>query len=64
MELRWRYSDDGKRMLVHLNDTPHHATIVLKVGVPKRVTEHDIRSAVRAMLIRGIEEMAKIWLKP
>ena len=49
-------------MLVQLNDTAHHATIILKMGVPIRVGEHDIRSAVRAMLIRGVEETAKIRL--
>ena len=63
VELRRRYTDDGKRMLVHLNNTAHHSPIILEMSVPKRVGEHDIRSAVRAMLIGGVEEMAKIRLK-
>src|ERR1700730_8097459 len=63
VELRRRYPEDGKRMLVHLNPTAHHATIILEMGVPIRVGEHDIRSAVRAMLIGGVKEMAKIRLK-
>lgn len=50
-------------MLVHLNRTAHYATIILKLGVPKRVGKHDIRSTVRAMLIGGVEEMAKIRLQ-
>src|ERR1019366_5073943 len=51
-----------KRMLVHLNDTAHHATIVLKMAVPVRVGEHDIGSAVRAMLVEAVEEAAEIRL--
>ena len=51
-------------MLVQLNHTAHHAAIVLKMAVPICVAEHDIRSAVRAMLIGGVEETAKIRLNP
>jgi hypothetical protein len=49
-------------MLVELNNTAHHVAIVLKTGVPIRVAEHDIRSAVGAMLIGCVEEPAKIRL--
>src|ERR1700680_1542724 len=64
LEPRRRYTDDGERMLIDPNDAAHHATIVLKMGVPIWVGEHDIRSAVLAMLIGGVEEMAKIRLNP
>ena len=49
-------------MLVHLHNTAHHAAIILKMGVPIRVGEHDIGSAVRAMLVGGVEETAEIRL--
>ena len=49
-------------MLVQLNHAAHHAAIVLKMAVPICVAEHDIRSAVRAVLIRAVKETAKIRL--
>ena len=49
-------------MLVHLDNTAHHAAIVLKMAVPIGITDHQIRSAVGAMLIGGVEEAAKIRL--
>ena len=51
-------------MLVQLNDAAHDATIIVKVAVPICMTEHDIRSAVRAMLIGRVKETAEIWLNP
>ena len=51
-----------KGCLLSLNNAAHHAAIILKMGVPIRVGEHDIRSAVRAMLIGGVEETAEIRL--
>src|ERR1700730_1426563 len=63
-ELGWRYTDDGERMFVELNDTAHHTSIVLKMAVPKRVGEHDIRGAVGAMLIGTVKETAEIRLNP
>ena len=62
MELGRRYAEDGEGMLVHLDHTAHHAAIILKMAVPIGVGEHDIRSAVGAMLIGGVEETAKIRL--
>ena len=61
-KLRRRHADDGKRMLVQLDHAAHHAAIILKMAVPIRVHEHDIRSAVGAVLIGGVEETAKIRL--
>ncbi len=49
-------------MLVQLNNATDHAAIVLKTGMPKRVGEHDIRSAVWTLLIGAVKEAAKIWL--
>ena len=49
-------------MLVQLNDTAHHAAVILKVAVPIRVGEDYVRSAVRAMLIGEVEEAAEIGL--
>src|SRR5215471_15547008 len=48
---RRRYTEDGKGTLVELDCTAHHAAIVLKVGVPKCIGKHHIRSAVRPTLI-------------
>src|SRR5690242_1866704 len=59
-EVRWRNADDGKRMLVHPNRAAHHPAVILKMGVPIRVTEHEIWCAVRAMLIGAVKETAKI----
>ncbi len=49
-------------MLVQVNNTAHRATIVLKATMPICVFEHDIRSAVRALLIGAVEEAAHIRL--
>ena len=62
-ELRRRHAHNRKRILIHLNNTAHHARIIVKMAVPIRVSEHDVRSAVRAMLIGGVEQTAKIRLK-
>jgi len=60
VETRRRYTEDSKGTLVELNCTAHHVAIVLKMAVPKRIGEHNIRSAVRAMLIGRVNESAKI----
>src|SRR5215471_14876123 len=62
-ELRRGYSNDGEGMLVELNGSAHDATVILKMRVPICVAEYDIRSAVRAVLIGGVEETAKMRLK-
>ena len=63
VELSRCHAHNGKRMLIHLNNAAHHARIIVKMGVPIRVGEHDVWSAVRAMLIGGVEQTAKIRLK-
>ena len=60
MELKRRHAHNRKRILIHLNNTAHHARIIVKMAVPIRVGEHDVRSAVRAILIAGVEQTAKI----
>ncbi len=49
-------------MFVQLNDAAHYAAVILKMAVPIGVRQNDIRSAVWAMLIRGVNESAKIRL--
>src|SRR5262245_57331162 len=56
------YTEDGKRMLVELNDAAHNATIILKPGVPTVVAEDDIRSAVRAVFVGAVGEAAEVRL--
>src|SRR5271157_2929086 len=62
LEFRRRYTEDGKWMLVQLNDTADHTAIILKMAVPICVGEHDIRSAVGTMLIGAVEEAAEMRL--
>src|SRR5271157_220839 len=55
-----RDPDNGERVLVQVNRSAHYARIVLKLGVPKRMSEDDVGGAVRAVLIRRVNEPAKI----
>src|ERR1700738_2147268 len=64
LEARRRYTDDGERTFVQLDHTANHASIVMETAVPIRVSKHDIGSAIRAVLIRGVEDLAKIRLYP
>jgi len=50
-------------MLVQLNDSPDDAGISLKTSVPICMAEHDIGSAVGAMLIGGMNEPTEIRVK-
>src|ERR1700675_2493120 len=56
VESRRGYTDDSKRMFVQLDNATHHAAIILKMAVPKRVGEYDIRGAVRAMLVGRVDQ--------
>src|SRR5207302_7619511 len=47
-------------MLVELHRSTDYASIILKAAMPVRVTEHQIRRAVRATLVRTAVEPAKI----
>src|SRR5690242_18646982 len=49
-------------MLVHPDNTAYDTTVVLKMRMPIRVTEHYVWRAVRAMLIGVVEDAAKIGL--
>src|SRR5579864_1469572 len=62
VKLGWRHANDRERMLIQLNHTTDHPTVVVKTGMPKLIAEHDIRSAVCAMLVRRMEKAAKIGL--
>jgi hypothetical protein len=57
-----RHAKDGEWMPVEPNNAAHHGAIVLKMGVPICVGEHDIRRAVWAMLIGIVEESPKVRL--
>lgn len=63
IKLRGRDADDSKRMFVQLDDAADNASIILKTSVPIRIAEHDIWSAMGAMLIGGMNEPAEIRLK-
>src|SRR5215469_6082320 len=55
-----RYANDRKRMFVQLNGSTDHGTIVLEMTVPVRVAEHQIRRAIRPVLIGSVEETAEM----
>src|SRR5947209_5865167 len=46
-----RHPDDGERMLVEADHAADHPGVVVKMRMPVSVREHDIGSAVRAMLV-------------
>ncbi len=58
------YTDDRERMLAQPNSAAHHAGIILKVAVPICIAQHEIRSAVAAVLIGTVEETPQIRLRP
>src|SRR5208282_3026456 len=62
VELWRRHAKDREWMLVQPDFAPHCAGIILKMAVPIRVREHNIRCAVQAMLVRRVHEPAKIRL--
>src|ERR1700756_925658 len=49
-------------MLVQLDRPSHRAAIAVKMTRPVGMAQHDIRAAVRAMLIRGVKEAPKVRL--
>src|SRR5581483_12316539 len=46
-------------MLVDLNRAADHGAVLVEAGVPVRVGEDDIRSAVRAALVGRVEEASQ-----
>jgi hypothetical protein len=59
----WRCDPNNRvRMFVEPDHAPHHAGIVLKVRVPVGVAQHQVRRAVRTVLVSGVKEAAKIRL--
>ena len=63
-KLRRGYADDRERMFVDLNHSAQYAAIILEMGVPIRIAEHDVRSAVETVLIRGVKKTAEIRMNP
>src|SRR5438067_1314942 len=63
MKARRRYTNDRERMLVDLDRAPEYARVILKMDVPVGVREHDIRRAIRAALIGGVEKPAHLRLQ-
>src|ERR1700741_3461577 len=61
-KLRRSHTNDRVWPLIHFHTAAHHAGVLLKMAVPIGVAEHDVRSAARSMLIRGVEESPKIRL--
>ena len=55
---------DGKRMLVQPDRSANHSAVSLKMILPIPVTQHDVRSAVRPMLVRSMKESPQIRLNP
>src|ERR1700752_2985188 len=62
-KLRRSHADNRIRPLVHFRRAAHNASVVLKMTVPIRIAEHDVRSAAHPMLIGRVEEASEIRLK-
>src|SRR5262252_2098210 len=62
VEVRRRYTEDGKRMFVDQNRAAHDTQIVMKMVVPVHIAQHDIRHTVGATLITAMEEVTKMRL--
>src|SRR6202035_2007052 len=60
VESRLGDADDGVGMFVDLSGAADHVAIILKASMPIPVAEHDVRSAVRAMFIGGVEETSDV----
>src|SRR5205807_8315365 len=59
-ESRWRDSKDHISKFVHSNRTAHHTYVALEMALPKGITEHNVRGAVRTILICTVEETPQI----
>src|SRR5579863_7569729 len=57
-----RHAKDGEWMPIETNNAAHHGAIILKMGVPICVGEHNIGRAVWAVRIGIVEETTKVWL--
>ena len=55
-------ADDGEWVPVDLNAPPYHSGVVMEVAMPVGVAEHDVRCAIRTLLIGGVEEAAEMRL--
>ena len=64
LEPRRRHADDSERVLIELNGAAHYAWIVVEPAVPIRIGEHNIRSAVGAVLVGCVKQTAKIGMNP
>src|ERR1700730_1576160 len=53
-------TENGEGMFVQLNRAPYHRWIAAEMTAPICTAEHDVRTAVGAVLIRGVKETAKI----
>src|SRR5215468_7336462 len=60
MEPGRRHAHDGKGTPIHLDNAANHAGIIVKMAMPIGVGEHDVGSAVRTVLVDGVEQTAKI----
>ncbi len=49
-------------MFVELNFAAHHSAISLKMHLPVRICQDQIRRTIRAVLIGAVKEAAEIWL--
>src|SRR5262249_27390656 len=59
-ELRRSDTDDGERLLVHRNNTAHHAAVTLKMTLPVPVGQNDVGSAVWALFVRRVQQSAEV----
>src|SRR5579871_6079460 len=58
VELGRSNAEDGEGMLVEQNGVADHAAIAMKMALPIFISQHDVGSAVGAVLIGSVEETA------
>src|SRR5215467_101950 len=62
VEIRRGYTHDGNGTLAHQGRAPHHAAIVLKMSVPKRVAEDDTGRAVGTVFVGSVVDASEVGL--
>ncbi len=61
-EIARRDADDGEWMLIDVDRPANNASVLKKMTAPVCIAQHDVGSAVDALLIRGMEKAPQIWL--
>src|ERR1700734_2741434 len=58
-----RNAQNGEGMAIELDHPADDSAIVLEMGVPVLIAQHDVGRAVGRALIGSMEKVAQIWLQ-